>query len=213
VEKTGSTLGRDAYEAIKSAIRDGIYRPGDRLREDEVAKRFGISRTPVREALTRLQDKGLLETAPARGLAVTVLDMQRIFEIYALRLELESVVARFAAQHATDVEVDNLEQLNRAFAAAETPVAAARLNRVFHARLYDAARNRYLQTAVEELQDSIALLPQTTFLREGRIAQAADEHTLIIDAIRRRDVEAAWRGGRAHIAAALQARLVLLQSP
>ncbi|MCB1513118.1 MAG: GntR family transcriptional regulator, partial [Hyphomicrobiaceae bacterium] len=142
MDKPQTTLARDAYRAIKSAIRDGIYRPGDRLREEEVAERFGISRTPVREALARLQDKGLLEAAPGRGLAITVLDMQRIFEIYALRLELEGIVARFAAQHATDVEIENLVQLNRAFGAAGAPADAARLNRVFHARLYDAARNR-----------------------------------------------------------------------
>lgn len=208
---TRSTLGRDAYQAISTAIRDGVYQPGDRLREDEVATRFGISRTPVREALARLQEKGLLEGAPGRGLAVTVLDMQRIFEIYALRLELESVVARFAAQHATEAEVQNLDRLNENFAAAAEPADAARLNRVFHARLYDAARNRYLRIAVEELQDSIALLPQTTFLRPGRTAEAAEEHANIVAAIRHHDVEAAWQAARAHIGAALQARLVLLQ--
>jgi DNA-binding GntR family transcriptional regulator len=158
-----------------------------------------------------LQEKGLLEAAPGRGLAVAVLDMQRIFELYALRIELESVVARFAARHATEAELANLEQINRQFGASGEPAEAARLNRAFHARLYDAARNRYLQAAVEELHDTIALLPETTFLREGRTAEAAVEHAAIIEAIRRQDVEAAWKAGRDHISAALQARLALLQ--
>jgi len=210
--KPQSTRANDAYHAIKSAIRDGVYRPGDRLREDEVAERFGISRTPVREALARLQAKGLVEAGPGRGLAVAELDMQRIFEIYALRTELESIVARFAAQHATDVEIDNLDQINTGFEATSDPGEAARLNRVFHARLYDAARNRYLQAAVEELQDSIALLPHTTFVQPGRIAEAASEHRSIIDALRRRDVEAARKAGRDHIEAALRTRLTIAQT-
>src|SRR5690606_26738247 len=128
------------------------------------------------------------------------------------RLEIEGIVARFAAQHATPAEVENLDLLNQRFAACEEPAEAARINRSFHARLYDAARNRYLQTAVEELHDSIALLPQTTFLREGRTTEAAAEHAAIVEAIRRHDADAAWQAGRDHIAAALQARLALLQA-
>ena len=211
MEQSRSTLGRDAYQSIKTAIRDGIYRPGDRLREDEVAKRFGISRTPVREALARLQDKGLLESTSGRGLSVTVLDMQRIFELYALREEMEGVVARFAAQHATHVEIDNLNRLNETFAAASDPLEASRLNRIFHDRLHDAARNRYLQVAVEELHDSIALLPTTTFHQEGRIGEAAVEHANIIKAIARRDEDAAWKVSREHISLALRTRLALMQ--
>ena len=211
MDHSRSTLSHDAYEAIKTAIRDGIYPPGSRLREDEVAKRFGISRTPVREALARLQDKGLLETGPGRGLAVTVLDMQRIFELYALRMEMEGVVARFAAQHATPVEIDNLNRLNGGFAATADPGDAARLNRLFHDRLHDAARNRYLQVAVEELHDSVALLPTTTFHKQGRIAEAATEHAAIIEAISRRDADAAWIAGREHISNALKSRLALMQ--
>jgi DNA-binding GntR family transcriptional regulator len=211
MEQSRSTLGRDAYQSIKTAIRDGIYRPGDRLREDEVAKRFGISRTPVREALARLQDKGLLEVASGRGLSVTVLDMQRTFELYALREEMEGVVARFAAQHATQIEIDNLTRLNDSFAKLADPLEASRLNRIFHDRLHDAARNRYLQVAVEELHDSIALLPTTTFHQPGRIAEAAAEHAAIIDAISRRDADAAWQASRQHIALALRTRLALMQ--
>ncbi|HQZ14116.1 MAG TPA: GntR family transcriptional regulator [Devosia sp.] len=212
MENNRSTLGRDAYHAIKTAIREGIYRPGERLREDEVAKRFGISRTPVREALARLQDKGLIEAGSGRGLSVTVLDMQQIFELYALREEMEGVVARFAAQHATQVEIENLTQLNESFSRATEPLEASRLNRLFHDRLHDAARNRYLQVAVEELHDSIALLPTTTFHKEGRVADATAEHETIIDAIRRRDADTAWKASREHISNALKTRLSLMQA-
>lgn len=207
------TRGQSTYQAILAAIRDGIYRPGDPLREEEVATRLGVSRTPVREALGRLQEKGLLEAAPGRGVAVSILSMQQIFELYAMREELEGIVARFAARHATDAEIANLERLNAEFAAAaENPKLAAQWNRQFHARLYDAARNRYLRQAVEDLQETIALLPDTTFTHKGRTETATDEHVTIIDAIRRRDADGAEKAAVDHIKAALEVRLVITRT-
>ncbi|CAH0343164.1 GntR family transcriptional regulator [Rhizobium sp. CECT 9324] len=204
------TRGQSTYHAILAAIRDGIYRPGDPLREEEVATRLGVSRTPVREALGRLQEKGLLEAASGRGVAVSILSMQQIFELYAMREELEGVVARFAARHATDAEIANLERINEKFAAAtDDPKLAANWNRQFHARLYDAARNRYLRQAVEDLQETIALLPDTTFIQKGRTSTATDEHVLILEALRKRDPEAAERAAIQHIKTALEVRLLI----
>ncbi|WP_274425351.1 GntR family transcriptional regulator [Chelativorans sp. YIM 93263] len=212
MRSASSTRGQNAYRAILAAIRDGVYKPGDRLREEEVAQRIGVSRTPVREALGRLQEKGLLETASGRGLAVPVLSMSQIFELYAMRQEMEALVARFAAQHATEAEIANLERINGELGAADDPHKAAARNRDFHARLYDAARNRYLQAAVEELQETIALLPRTTFVQPGRTSTAEKEHREIIDAIKARDTEAAARAGKAHIQAALQTRLAISET-
>ena len=207
------TRGQSTYQAILAAIRDGIYRPGDPLREEEVATRLGVSRTPVREALGRLQENGLLEAAPGRGVAVSILSMQQIFELYAMREELEGVVARFAARHGTDAEIANLERINEKFAAATgDPKLAAQWNRQFHARLYDAARNRYLRQAVEDLQETIALLPDTTFIHKGRTSTATDEHVAIIEAIRNHDPDAAERAAIQHIKAALEVRLVITKT-
>ncbi|CAI2933042.1 GntR family transcriptional regulator [Aminobacter niigataensis] len=207
------TRGQSTYQAILAAIRDGIYRPGDPLREEEVAARLSVSRTPVREALGRLQEKGLLEAAPGRGVAVSILSMRQIFELYAMREELEGIVARYAARHATEAEIANLERLNAEFAAAaDDPKLAAQWNRQFHARLYDAARNRYLRQAVEDLQETIALLPDTTFIQEGRTATATQEHVSIMEAIRRRDAEGAEKAAVDHIKAALEVRLIITKT-
>jgi len=207
------TRGQSAYRAILAAIREGHYRPGDPLREEEVAARIGVSRTPVREALGRLQEKGLLEAAPGRGVAVAILTMQQIFELYAMRQEMEGIVARFAAQHATAAEITNLERLNQQFGAAHgNPRLAAQINRQFHARLYDAARNRYLRLAVEDLQETIALLPETTFVQPGRTEIATREHAELLDAIRQRDTALAEKLGAAHIRAALETRLAITDS-
>lgn len=212
-ETQSSSRGRNTYQAILAAIRDGVYRPGSALREEEVAARLGVSRTPVREALGRLQEKGLLEAAPGRGLAVAILSTSQIFELYAIREEMEGIVARYAAHHATDAEIANLERINTAFAAAgDDPRAAAQLNREFHARLYDAARNRYLRQAVEDLHETIALLSDTTFTYPGRTAIAAREHQLLLHAIRDRDVAEAEAKAVEHIREALKVRLMISEN-
>ena len=206
------TRGQNAYRLILSAIREGLYKPGDRLREEEVAARFGMSRTPVREGLGRLQEKGLVEAASGRGLAVATLNMQQVLELYAMREEVEGTAARFAAQHITAVEIDNMERLNDEFLAASgDPMLAAKMNRLFHARLYDAARNRYLQQALDDLQDNIALLANTTFVEPGRTEIAYHEHRAIIASLRGHSVDDAYRTASDHIRAALRARLRMAQ--
>lgn len=202
-----ATRGQSTYQSILDAIRQGIYRPGERLREEEIANRLGVSRTPVREALGRLLEKGLIEASSGRGLSVSTLNMQQLFELYAMRQELEGLVARFAAQHATPIEIENFERLNKEFAKAKDPRAAADLNRLLHARFYDACHNRYLRAAVDELQETIILLPTTTFVLPDRVEAAFAEHALIIDAIKRRDAETAQRVAIDHITNALNARL------
>jgi DNA-binding GntR family transcriptional regulator len=200
-------LGQSAYQAILSSIREGVYSPGDRLREEEVAERLGMSRTPVREAMGRLQEKGLLQPAAGRGLAISTLSMEQVFELYAMRGELEALVAKYAAQHATDAEIANLENLNAQFRLAPTAVEAARINRLFHARLYDAARNRYLRAAVEDLQESIALLPGTTFMQEERTSTACEEHSAILQAVAAREPLRAAGAAKLHISNSLATRL------
>lgn len=207
-----STRGKNVYYAILDAIRHGVYKSGDRLLEKEVADRLGVSRTPVREAFSRLQDKGLLEPAPGRGLAVAQISMQQIFELYTLRVELEKLVARSAAQYATPLEIDHLERVNEEFGAATDPARAFELNRMFHTRLCETAHNRYLHMAIEDLQDTIALLPQSIFSAKGRTQIAHDEHAAIIAAIRDRDTELAEERMSQHVRAVLDTRLSLAQS-
>lgn len=198
----------NVYETILKLIMDGTYKAGDPLREDEVATRIGVSRTPVREALGRLNEKGLVEQGAGRGLCVTTLSTHQIFELYDMRKELEGLVARFASQRATDIELKNMRIINEQFAATpeDQPEKAAALNREFHSRLYDAARNKYLYNAVKDLHETVALLP-TTFRIRHRIGEAAQEHAEILEAIGARDEVRAAKAAINHIEAALQSRL------
>src|SRR5437660_4459837 len=99
------------YESLRDAISDGRIAGGERVREEEVARNLGVSRTPVREALQRLQQRGLLVLGAGRGLVVAQLSQQQVIELYAMREILEGSAARFAARHATPAEIAILYQL------------------------------------------------------------------------------------------------------
>jgi DNA-binding GntR family transcriptional regulator len=210
---TGLPLSEAVFRSLCQALRAGHYRPGDRLREEDVAQRLKVSRTPVREALGRLMAKGFVEPASGRGLIVRSLGAAEVLELYAMREILEGAAARLAAQHASAPEIDALNDLEKAFESnAEDPTEMARLNRALHEAIFRAARNRYLDSALQELQDGIALLGTTTFSVGGRPSTAATEHRSLIDAIAERDPDRAERLARAHIQEALRHRLGLMQS-
>lgn len=202
------TRSQMAYHAILERIRQGIYAPGITLREEDVAASIGVSRTPVREAFGRLRERGLLVSITGRSTTVAQLSTQQIFELYAMRQELDGLAASFAARYATPAEIANLDHLNTEFGkSADDAQKAAEWNRIFHARIHDTARNRYLGQALEGVQETIALLQNTTFSQPGRTAQAVIEHAAIIDGIRARDPEAARIAAIAHIQNAYQVRL------
>ncbi|MGE4370728.1 MAG: GntR family transcriptional regulator, partial [Burkholderiaceae bacterium] len=112
-EKDAKALPRSelAYRHIREAIRSGRFRPGDRLREVDLATELSLSRTPIRQALAKLEANGLIVNDPIRGLMVTELDFSAINELYYIREVLEGTAARLAAQHASDVELSILADL------------------------------------------------------------------------------------------------------
>lgn len=196
---------------IREGIRSGRYKPGERVRETEVADWLGVSRTPVREALRRLESEGLVSFESWRGVVVADLDRQQIGELYAMREILEGAAARLAARHIDDAGLDLLDLLlARADEAAGDPEALAGINRRFHETIYGAAHNRYLNQTLEQLRNSLALLRGTTFAVPGRPETAAAEHRAILSGIRARDPDTAETAARAHIAAAQRTRLRLL---
>ncbi|MDA3921836.1 MAG: GntR family transcriptional regulator [Salinisphaera sp.] len=204
--------GEAAYRQLKEAIQAGTLRPGTRVREVEIAERFGISRTPAREAIRRLESKGLISFVPHYGAVISSLDHQATMELYDLREILEGSAAAFAARHASAAEVEELAEL----VAAEVPLAnapdkLADLNRVFHGSLYRAAHNRFLERSLISLRDSMALLGGTSLRVEGRYESAHNEHELIMTGLRERDIQAAESAARAHIRNAQRARLKLMR--
>jgi len=198
---------RDAYALILHAIDIGTYRPGDRLVESELAERFGVSRTPIREALQRLETQSLL-ARDGRSLIVASLDHNQMAELYVVRRELEGLAARLAAKHATDEEVRVLNKMVEEDAAlVDNPAALARANRRFHRQVHLASHNRYLVQQLDLVYRSMALMATTTLAAAGRGAIALDEHRRIVDAIAAGDGDAAYRALKDHISNAFETRL------
>jgi len=198
-------------ERILKAIQAGRYKPGERIRETEVAEWLDVSRTPVREALRRLESEAILTFVSWRGVVVAELDRQQVGELYAMREVLEGAAARLAARHIYDAETDLLDDLlRRADACPDKPDELARLNRQFHQTIYAAAHNRYLTQTLVQIRNAMALLQGTTYSVPGRPDTAAAEHRDILNAIRERNPDAAEAAASTHIAAAQRARLQLL---
>ncbi|HBB85488.1 MAG TPA: GntR family transcriptional regulator [Sulfitobacter sp.] len=202
--KTGPT---DAYSMILEAIDIGTYRPGDRLVESELADRFGVSRTPIREALQRLETQSLL-VRDGRSLIVASLDHNQMAELYVVRGELEGLAARLAARHATAEEVRVLrEMVDADNTLAGNPNALARANKRFHKQIHLASHNRYLVQQLDLVHRSMALMATSSLAVEGRGEIAQVEHDRIVQMIEARDEDGADDALRTHISVAFMTRL------
>lgn len=201
------TPQKDAYLSILDAIDTGIYRPGDRLVESELAERFGMSRTPIREALQRLETQSLL-TRDGRSLIVASLDHNELAELYVVRTELEGLAARLAARHAAPEEIrvlrDMVEEDRNLLG---DPAALSRANRRFHRQIHLASHNRFLVQQLDLVYRSMALLATTSLAVEGREKDALSEHQQIVEAIGRGDGDAAYAALSSHISRAFETRL------
>jgi len=198
----------DAYHLLLEAIDRGEFRPGDRLVETELAERFGVSRTPVREALQRLETQAVV-SRDGRSLVVSTLDHDQLGELYVVRGELEALAARLAAQHAAPEEIRVLSEMVRKDRdLADLPDLLARANKRFHRQIHLASHNRYLIQQLGMVHRSMALLATTSLAAEGRSAQALEEHRGIVAAIEARDASAADAAIRAHISRAFETRLM-----
>ncbi|MFA5663201.1 GntR family transcriptional regulator [Castellaniella sp.] len=207
-------LGERAYRHIRNAIQSGDLSPGDRLREVDLAKLIGLSRTPIREALARLESEGLVTHDPIRGIMVAELDYSMITELYYMREVLEGTAARLAAQHASNVEISILEDLCHEYEAAigNDSVLSLR-NRQFHDTLYRCSHNRYLINILTILHDTLMLLGPSTLRDLTRAKQTLAEHRAVVQAIKERDPETAEAELRAHIHNAQKLRLKQLFAP
>lgn len=206
---SGTSRSELVYNWVKEQIRKGQLPPGSRVRENELATALDVSRTPVREAVNRLLSEGQLAISP-RGLSVAELDRQQVLELYALREFLEGASARFAAQHADPIEVENLRELiEESRRIADDPPAQAALNKTFHLAISSAAHNRYVEDALLRMSAFLALIAGTTYEMSGRFEDVIAQHIEVVDAIEARDPEMAEKKMREHIRKSAAARMRL----
>lgn len=202
------SLAERAYKRIREGIRTGEYRRGQRLREEDLARKLNVSRTPVREAIRRLSADGLVEVSSSRGMRIIDLDKQQMRELYSLRQILEKVAAGMAAQHASSADIRAMEEILRASKATREPAELARLNRAFHRAIREASHNRYLDAVLTQLFDTLALLPGTGY--PGRPELAYREHCEILAAIKARDAQKVEQIMHRHVELAGIARIKLM---
>jgi len=192
----------DVYERLRSEILACTLRPGTQLQEKDLAEKYGVSKSPIRDALLRLQEQHLIEVLPRKGYRVTPVSMSEIGEMYEMRALLEGACVRRLIDHASDAA---LAALDAAAAAPDDNGVASwiQYNRDFHLALAGACGNSRLARATREIIeqfDRLIYMNMSNVLREaGNLQQFVDEHTAIVAAIKRRDKRAALALTRDHV--------------
>ena len=203
VPKDGDSLPEFVYRQLRLAIRNQELKPGDRLRETELAERLGVSRTPVREALFRLRNEGFLDVEPKTGWSVRPIDFGRLEQLYDLRVILElASVARLCAMSGTPPE--ELESLKAVWL---VPVAerlgdarqVGMLDEAFHATLVRAAGNAEMARVHWDVTERIRIVRHLDFTRPDRIEATYTEHAKILRAVIQRKVDQAQLLLRTHV--------------
>jgi len=190
-------------ERLEEDILTGALAPGERLEEIVLAERFGVSRTPIREALLQLCAAGLVVNRPRRGAVVAEIGPRRLVEMFAVMAELEGMCARLAARRAAPEEVARIRAAHEACrAAAEGMDAEAyyRLNEAFHVMIRDTARNGFLFEECDALQRRLRPYRRLQLRTRGRVARSFAEHEAVVAAIERGDPETAAEAMRDHVA-------------
>jgi DNA-binding GntR family transcriptional regulator len=196
------------YQWLRERILLGWLRPGEEIRQELLAREFGTSRVPIREALSRLQAEGLIVLRPRRGFAVTSLNRDEIVEIFELRMAVEEHAMRLATQERTEADVGEVEALIERMETLE-PSAPQFLqdwmstNRLFHTRLIECAGRKRVSEIALNLRDAIEpyIRIEANFI--GQVDYANVEHRLIVEAFKRNDPEEAARISRQHCGSTL----------
>lgn len=210
VDTGQGSLAQYVYAQLRQEIRSRQLASGDRLREVDIAERLAVSRTPVREALKRLEAEGVVRFAPPRGFVVVQLSAKQVMELYAMRRVLVGAAARFAAEQASPIEILSMQQVLSQLEKAKTPDEVAGLNRRLHEVIVAAAHNEYLYKTANVLIDALNLLGTTTYSMPGRIKSGLKENKEIVACIARHDADGAERAAQAHVGAATELRLQML---
>lgn len=196
------TVREVLFGRLRGLILAGYYRSGEKLREEELARQFGVSRTPVREALRKLESEGLVHYLPHRGVLVNQISPDDLAEIYPVRAMLEGLAARLAATHIGEDELAALRSIQRQM---EQTIAkgdfkrATRLHTKFNMTLYHASHNRRLASILAQFNDYIEHTITRSFILSGRAEEIHREHAAMIDAIARADGAAAEAAARLHV--------------
>ncbi len=187
---------------IEGLIFDGTFADGERLDEVQLANRFSVSRTPIREALQRLAQSGLVMQFPRRGVFVRQPGPVELLEMFEMMAELEAVCARLSAARITDDALNALQETNRRCKAAldeQDTDGYYRENEQFHAIIYRQSGNSFLEQECLRLQRRLQPFRRMQLRVRGRLKQSMAEHEAIVDAVIAGDGDAAAEAIRQHV--------------
>lgn len=189
-------------EAIRSAIMNGTLQPRERLMEIQLAEELGVSRTPVREALRKLELEGFIVMVPRKGAYVADLSFKDIADVFEIRAALEGLAAGLAAERITEDELENMERL---IVGKQEAINSGDIDKLvevdtsFHELLYKASRNNRLAAIISNLREQIQRFRLTSLSFPGRNKESLQEHKQLVEAIQARDSQLARQLAQEHI--------------
>lgn len=213
--KNKKSLTNLIFEKVRDDILNDVYTLGDKLVESKLADELGVSRTPVREALKQLELDGLVESIPNRGVIVKGLSDQDIYDIYSVRISIESIAAELAVERMTPEDLKELADicdLMEFFTMKNDSDKIFELNTQFHEKIYSCTKSRYLEHILKDFQIFIKSTRLESLKTKGRLEIALSEHKAILEAFKNHDKEAAKRAISKHIVSAQKNVYELLNS-
>ena len=189
-------------DSLEQRIVEGELGNGKRLDETELSGFYGVSRTPVREALQRLAESGLAEHLPRRGTFVRSPSLSQLVEMFEVMAELECMAIRLAARRATAEDIDALEKDNetcRAAVAADDTKKYYEVNARLHGRIYQMSGNSFLASEARRLHDRLRPFRRLQLRVRGRMEESMAEHDIILAALRDGDADRAMETMKKHI--------------
>lgn len=184
------TLREKILETIRDAILKGTLKPGEKVAEPELAERFGISRTPIREAFRQLESEGYLTVIPRKGAVVAALSEKDVQEFYAIKSILEGYAAELAAERLSGKEIERLVTINERLRKLEKEgdvKAFFRVHNEFHELFLKASGNSKLYELIQQLGLKFNRLRMASLSVEGRMAISVAEHDRLLEAFRKQD--------------------------
>ena len=179
------------FDSLRKAIILGKLKPGERLMEIQLAEEMGVSRTPVREAIRKLELEGFVVMVPRRGAYVAGVSVKDIADVFEVRSALEGLAAGLAAERITEEEMEELEKVIHLISGEEDILTVYKKDNEFHELIYKASRNHRLTQIITNLSEQINRFRLTSLSVPGRLKIAVDEHKKIIEAISDRNVDLA----------------------
>jgi DNA-binding GntR family transcriptional regulator len=208
-----ATTTEVAVGILREMILSAELRGGEPLRQDLLAKRLGISRTPLREALNRLATEGLVRMDPHRGAVVVRPSAEELREVYEVRVILETEAARQAVCACTDQDVADLLVILESQRASEDPLSFAKSNAKFHDRVYAIANKRTLSELITGLRNRSEVYIRLLAEMPVSVSRARDEHAAIVAALAARDEEAVVHAVAGHLASTVNAVSKIIETP